>query len=156
MKQLLTIVFIGLVLAGCESKVVEKENSQETETQNLEEAEKEIEVFWKDFKGAIAENNIDLLISMSALNFSKNNESDYSLTEQELRNLNLDQEAHKQIAAAKVDDLVYEASPTGLNAYSFTVNYVYYEGDDEYESAIIFYFTKLKGEYKLTSIFYAG
>ena len=156
MKQLLTIVFIGLVLAGCESKVVEKENSQETETQNLVEAIKEIEVFWQDFQGAIAENNIDLLISMSALNFSKNNELDYSLTEQELRNLNLDQEAHKQIAAAKVDDLVYEASPTEFYAFSFTVNYVYYEGDDEYESAIIFYFTKLKGEYKLTSIFYAG
>ena len=125
MKKVLFLLCLGLVIR-CESMVVEEDNSKESEIQNQEEFEKEIEVFWKDFQGAIAENNIDLLISMSALNFSKNNESDYSLTEQEIRNLNLDQEAHKQIAAAKVDDLVYEDSPTGFNAYTFTVNYIYH------------------------------
>ena len=156
MKQLLTIVFIGLVLVGCGSMGIDEEKSKETEIQNQEEAEKEIEVFWETFQGAVAENNIDLLISMSALNFSKSNDSDNPLTEEILRDLDFDEEAHKQIEAAKVDDLVYEESPVGVKAYSFTVDYSSEENGEFYESAIIYYITKVKGEYKLISIFFAG
>ncbi len=112
-----------------------------------------LEEYWTAFQGALEVNNLDVIISMSEI------EGIEETTEEHIRNnfdMYFDEEARKQIAAATVDDFIDQDTPEGSRAYSFTVHYVYDMDGEEMESATIFYFAMVEGQFKLISVMMAG